>query len=70
MAGSRWAKKQKRDILSDEMRLNYNQEKVVGIISLLKPKEAKEEECEETCEKVIVCTLGCTRYTRCTRYVQ
>merc|ERR1712037_866751 len=31
-------------------------EKVVGIISLLKPKvwpkEAKEEECEETCEKV------------------
>jgi len=29
-------------------------EKVVGIISLLKPKEAKEEECEETCEKVEV----------------
>merc|ERR1712055_408250 len=26
-------------------------EKVAGIISLLKPKEPKEEECEETCDK-------------------
>ena len=34
------------------MRLNYVQEKVAGIISLLKPKEPKEKECEETCDKV------------------
>ena len=36
------------------MRLNYNQEKVVGIISLLKSKRPKDKECEATCLKVRV----------------
>ena len=35
------------------MSLNDIQDKVAGVISLLKPKKAeKEEECEQTCNKV------------------
>ena len=62
--GSRWAnnkKKKMEEILNIFFKIRFNdiQEKVGGIIPLLKPKKAEEEECEETCEQVRLQVRSC-----------